>query len=192
MKLIDNIRSRFSEMWSARSASEKRLLVITACVALVSVIVLSSVFMKRKQKRLEEDIAKYENAIDEINRIGPDYRAAVAREKEAEQKLKSGKTSLLTTISKAAGAAGFELKDLDEKSKPVKGTDVEQKRVQIENVKKLDVDQVHKFFEEIEGKSNKRSIHIEKLHVKTRFDEPELLDIKNVEAVTWVKGKQSS
>ena len=187
MNPLLRIKDRLSETWSGLSDSERRLLSITAAAFVCAALILTSVFTKRSQSKLKEDIQKYERAISELELLGGAYRGAVAEEKEAERQLKSNKTSLLTVVSKAAATAGFELKDLDEKSEPLRDLDVEKKSVQIENVKKLDVDQLHKFLEEVEGKSNKGIIRIEKLHIKTRFDEPELLDIKSLETATWVE-----
>lgn len=163
---------------------ERRLVFLTAGVAVVLVIVgigwvISSAISKRERaiKVRQDEIATLES-------LRADYDAATTRQKAAEARIKqSSATSLFSLAQKAAAEVGLPLSDLNERRIPVKDSDLTEVTVDI-TLKDLSMDKLVTLLEKIEGKTTGGVVKVTKLKVKTRFDNPELLEA-TLTVSTW-------
>jgi len=163
---------------------ERKLVMATAVVAvlfafgLVAMAVSSFTTSRQKRIRLRED------EIAQIEALRVAYDAAVAREQAAANRIQSGaSTSLFTLLQKAAGELGLSLSDLNERRLPVKDSELSEVTVDV-NLKDISVDKLVSLLEKIEGRSSDGVVKVSKLKVKTRFDNPEMLEA-SLTVSTW-------
>lgn len=176
--------SRLGQALSKMTDRERKLVLLTAGVAVVLVVVgigfLISGAIDKRQKRIT--IRKDE--IAQIEALRADYDAAVQRQKSAENRIKSASsTSLFSLLQKSAAEVGLSLADLQERRLPVKDSDLTEVTVDV-NLKEITVDKLVTLLEKIEGRNAGGVIKVTKLKVKTRFDNPEILEA-SLTVSTW-------
>jgi hypothetical protein len=169
---------------------ERKLVALTAAVAVVLALgalamgISSFTASRQKRIRLRTD------EIAQIEQLRVAYDAAVARESAAANRIKSASsTSLFTLLQKSAGELGLALSDLNERRLPVKDSDLSEVTVDV-NLKEISVDKLVSLLEKIEGRSSDGVVKVTKLKVKTRFDNPEMLEAA-LTVSTW-KGQAGS
>lgn len=177
--------TQLQESFSRLNERERVLVSITAAVAVVFIIVglgwwgNSAIDSRRKSVVLKKE------KLAQILALEDKYKEAAALEKKATQKLERNSVSLFSLLQKTAGELNLKLNDLNERKTPVRDTEIEAVSVEV-NLKQLSVDKLNQFIEKIEGRSKDGLVKIVKLKVKTRFDNPELLDV-NMTVSTWKK-----
>jgi hypothetical protein len=120
----------------------------------------------------------------QIETLRTAYDAAAAREKAADARIQSASTtSLFTLLQKSAGELGLALSDLNERRLPVKDSELTEVTVDV-NLKEISVDKLVTLLEKIEGRSSDGVVKVSKLKVKTRFDNPEMLEA-SLTVSTW-------
>jgi len=132
----------------------------------------TSSFLASREKRIR--LRRDEIAQIETLRIG--YDAAVARDHAAEARIKTASaTSLFSLLQKSAAEVGLALSDLNERRLPVKDSEFTEVTVDV-NLKEIGVDKLVTLLEKIEGRSADGVVKVTKLKVKTKFDNPEMLE----------------
>jgi len=176
--------ARITDAFDRLTSREQRLVLIAG--AAVTVFVFAAVVLgtlgalDAKAKRVEIKRGQ----LDQILSLEDAYKQAEAEEKRAIQRLKSNNISLFSLLQKTAQQLGLTLNDLNERKLPVKDAeDVTEINVEV-NLNKVSIDRLNQFLEAIEGKSKSGLVKIIKLKVKTRFDDPDLLDV-NMTVATW-------
>lgn len=176
--------SSIPQMFARLSEREKRLVLITSTVAVVfiSFILVSAVnsALDKRQKRVtmrKDEIAQLEVLRDR-------YRDAQEAEKKSSAQLRANNQSLFTLVQKASTEVGLPVPDLQERRTPVKDSaDLQEVSVDV-NMKEISVDKLTTLLEKIEGKRSDGIVKVTKLKVKTRFDNPEMLEA-NLTVSTW-------
>lgn len=176
--------SSIPQMFARLSEREKRLVLITGTVAVVfiSFILVSAVnsALDKRQKRVtmrKDEIAQLEVLRDR-------YRDAQEAEKKSSAQLRANNQSLFTLVQKASTEVGLPVPDLQERRTPVKDSaDLQEVSVDV-NMKEISVDKLTTLLEKIEGKRSDGIVKVTKLKVKTRFDNPEMLEA-NLTVSTW-------
>ena len=176
--------SSIPQMFARLSEREKRLVLITGTVAVVfiSFILVSAVnsALDKRQKRVtmrKDEIAQLEVLRDR-------YRDAQEAEKKSSAQLRANSQSLFTRVQKASTEVGLPVPDLQERRTPVKDSaDLQEVSVDV-NMKEISVDKLTTLLEKIEGKRSDGIVKVTKLKVKTRFDNPEMLEA-NLTVSTW-------
>lgn len=176
--------SRLGQALAKMTDRERKLVLLTAGVAVVLVVSgigwLISGAIDNRQKRIT--IRKDE--IAQIEALRTDYDAAVARQKAAENRIKTASsTSLFSLLQKSAAEVGLSLSDLQERRLPVKDSDLTEVTVDV-NLKEISVDKLVTLLEKVEGRNAGGVIKVTKLKVKTRFDNPEILEA-SLTVSTW-------
>ena len=176
--------SRLSQALARMTDRERRLVLITSAV--VAVLVVAGGFLSvgsalaSKEKRIRDRRAE----VAQLEQLRVGYDEAVAKQKQAEGKIKSsGSTSLSSTVQKQAQEAGLQLSDLNERRIPVKDSDAQEVAVDV-NFKELSMDKLTTLLEKIEGRRADGVIKVTKLKAKTRFDNAELLEA-SLTVSTW-------
>jgi type II secretory pathway component PulM len=155
---------------------ERRLVVImivaVALFAFAAIAMGVSSFIASREKR----IRMHKDEIAQIETLRVAYDAATARDKAAEARIKTASaTSLFSLLQKSAGEVGLSLQDLNERRLPVKDSDLTEVTVDV-NLKEISIDKLVTLLEKIEGRSTDGVVKVTKLKVKTKFDNPEMLE----------------
>jgi type II secretory pathway component PulM len=180
---INSLVSQISNWLSGLTERERRLVMATAAVATLFVVgggilwVSDSIASKEKRIQLRQE------QLDQILTLEGAYFEAKEKLNAEERRLKGNKVTLFSLCNKAANEIGLTLNDLNERKRPVKGTNLEEVSVEV-NLKSMTMDKLTSFLEAIEGKRAGGLVKITKLKVKSRFDQPDLLDVQMTVA-TW-------
>jgi len=163
---------------------ERRLVYLTAVVAIVLAIVGVGWLISGAIDKRERNIKIRKEEIAQLETLRGEYEAATTRQKAAEARIKqSAATSLFTLMQKAAAEVGLPLSDLNERRLPVKDSDLSEVTVDV-TLKDLSMDKLVALLEKIEGRTTGGVVKVSKLKVKTRFDNPELLEA-TLTVSTW-------
>jgi hypothetical protein len=155
---------------------ERRLVFVTAGVAVVLAFVVVASAMGSFISSREKRIRMRNDEIAQIEALRVAYDAATAREKAAEARIKTASsTSLFTLLQRSAAELGLALSDLNERRLPVKDSDLTEVTVDV-NLKEISIDKLATLLEKIEGRTTDGVVKVTKLKVKTRFDNPEMLE----------------
>ncbi len=130
-----------------------------------------------------KEIQKLERDLKEIDRIGVQYQQVKAEQVAREREIEMNKTALFSVIQNVATRLELEVNDLNERKEPMMNSDMVQVSVVV-NLKQLSTDRLSAFLENIENSSDKGLVKVTKLQVKTRFDQPDLLDAQ-MTISTW-------
>jgi hypothetical protein len=153
----------------------KLVIVMIVAVALFAFAAVSmgvSSFIASREKR----IRLHKDEIAQIETLRIAYDAATARDNAAAARIKTASsTSLFSLLQKAAGDVGLSLQDLNERRLPVKDSDLTEVTVDV-NLKEISVDKLVTLLEKIEGRGTDGVVKVTKLKVKTKFDNPEMLE----------------
>ncbi len=176
--------SRLVQALSKMTDRERKLVILTAGVAAVLVVVAIGFLISSAIDKRQKRITIRKDEIAQIETLRADYDAAVQRQKAAETRIKSASsTSLFSLLQKSAAEVGLSLSDLQERRLPVKDSDLTEVTVDV-NLKEISVDKLVTLLEKIEGRNAGGVIKVTKLKVKTRFDNPEILEA-SLTVSTW-------
>jgi hypothetical protein len=146
--------------------------------AAVAMGVSSFLSSREKRIRLRQD------EIAQIESLRAAYDGATARQRAAEARIKTAtSTSLFSLLQHAASDVGLSLSDLNERRLPVKDSDLTEVVVDV-NLKEISIDKLVTMLEKIEGRSTDGVVKVTKLKVKTKFDNPEMLEAQ-LTVSTW-------
>ncbi len=180
MASISGIPQAFGRL----SEREKRLVLVTGVVAVVFVCAIgitainSAIDVRTKRVTMRKD------EIAQLDVLRDRYHDAEEAEKKSAAQIKSNNQSLFTLVQKASTEVGLPVPDLQERRTPVKdAADVQEVSVDV-NLKEISVDKLTTLLEKIEGKHSDGVVKVTKLKVKTRFDNPEMLEA-NLTVSTW-------
>jgi hypothetical protein len=173
------------------SDRERRLVALTATVALTFAVAGLSWMISGSISRREKGIAIRKDEIAQLESLRSDYEQATARQKAAEARIKTAtSTSLFTLMQKAAQEVGLPLSDLNERRVPVKDSDLTEVNVDV-TLKEISIDKLVTLLEKIEGKTSGGVVKVSKLKVKTRLDNPDMLEV-SLTVSTWRGGTDGS
>lgn len=163
---------------------EKRLVLLTGGVAAVVIVVIGMTLVGSALEKREKRVALRRDEIAQLETLREKYQEAVAAEERSKRRITSNTASLFSLLQKAAGEVGLSLTDLNERRAQVKDApDITEVTVDL-NLKEISVDKLNTLLEKIEGKRSDGVIKVTKLKVKTRFDNPEMLEA-SMTVSTW-------
>jgi len=181
--LIGGASSRLVSSFQRLSERERRLVALTSVVAIVFFVGGGSWAASNARDAKERRVKAKQEQLDQILALRERYQEAEANEKRASARVKSNTTSLFSLLQKAAGELGLQLNDLNERKVPVKDTELVEVSVDV-NLKEVSIDKLNAFLEKIEGKRRDGVVKVQKLKVKTRFDQPDMLEV-SMTVATW-------
>lgn len=166
------------------SEREKRLVVVTSVVAVVFVCALAITAVNSAIESRTKRVTMRKDEIAQLEVLRGRYHDAEEADKKSAAQIRANSQSLFTLVQKASSEVGLPVPDLQERRTPVKdAADVQEVSVDI-NLKEISVDKLTTLLEKIEGKRNDGVVKVTKLKVKTRFDNPEMLEA-NLTVSTW-------
>jgi type II secretory pathway component PulM len=179
-----SITNRMGQAFGRLSEREKRLVLITAAVAIVLVVFLGVTLLDSALDKRQKRVAQRRDEIKQLDDLRGKYEDAVQAEKKSAARIRSNTSSLFSLMQKAASDVGLTLTDLNETRVPVKDNpDLSEVSVVL-NLKEISVDKLTTLLEKIEGARNDGVVKVTKMKVKTRFDNPEMLEA-NLTVATW-------
>lgn len=176
--------SNLPQMFARLSEREKRLVLITGTVAVVFISFLLVGAVNSALDKRQKRVTMRKDEIAQLEVLRERYKDAQEAEKKSSAQLRSNTQSLFTLVQKASTEVGLPVPDLQERRTPVKDS-AELQEVSVDvNMKEISVDKLTTLLEKIEGKRSDGIVKVTKLKVKTRFDNPEMLEA-NLTVSTW-------
>jgi len=173
------------------SDRERKLVFVTVGVAVVLAVVGIGSAINGAVTKREKAIAASKEQIVQMEGLRLEYDAAVARQKAAENRIKSApQTSLMSYLDGALRELALPKDDLQEgNALPIKDSDFVEYTATF-TIKELSIDKLMNLLEKIEGRNTGGVVKVTKLKVKTRFDKPDTLEAA-MTVSTW-KPKEGS
>ena len=165
------------------SDRERKLVGLTGAVAAVLLFGGTLLWVDGHLDKKARRVRGLNESLAQIMALEGQYQEAEARDRQNAMRLRTNNVSLFSLLQQAAGQLGLVLNDLNERQVPMKDGKVTEVSVEV-NLKQVSIDKLNLFLEKIEGKSSGGLVKILKLKVKTRHDNPELLDV-NMAVATW-------
>jgi len=177
-------QSGLAGAYAKMTERERRLVMLTAAVAVVFVIIGVGWLISSSISNREKRIASRKQEITQLETLRGEYEGATARQKAAQARItQSASTSLFTLMQKAAADVGLQLTDLNERRLPVKDTDLSEVTVDV-TLKEISIDKLVTLLEKIEGRTTGGVVKVTKLKVKTLVANPEMLEV-GLTVSTW-------
>lgn len=166
---------------------ERRLVLALVVVFLVLSVGGGMWWAQSRLDAKERRVKDMRSTLEQIASLEARYKSAEQAERQAEMRLRTNNVSLFSLLQKSAQELDLTLNDLNERKTAVKDTErISEVSVDV-NLKEVSIDRLHSFLEKIEGKSSNGLVKIMKLKMKTRYDNPELLDV-SMTVATWKAG----
>lgn len=182
-----SLPSRVTSALAGLNDRERRLVLMLACAVLVFFVGGGVWWATGALAAKERRVRDMREVLTQIQSLESQYKAAEQAERQAEMRLRTNNTSLFSLLQEAAGQLGLTLNDLNERRTPAnEAGDITEVSVEV-NLKEVSIDKLNTFLEKIEGKTSSGLVKIMKLKVKTRYDNPELLDV-GMTVSTWQAG----
>jgi general secretion pathway protein M len=165
------------------SERERRLVMLLAAVFTILVLGGGLWWASDKLDGRERRVRDMRQNLQQILALEAQYKNAEQSERKSASRFKTNTTSLFSLLQKSAGQLGLTLNDLNERKTQLRDSDVTEVSVEV-NLKQVSIDKLTTFLEKIEGRRSSGLVKVKKLKVKTRYDDPELLDV-NMTVATW-------
>lgn len=176
--------SSIPQMFARLSEREKRLVLVTGTVGVIFVGFLVVTAINSALDSRQKRVSMRKDEIAQLEVLRERYHDAQEAEKKSSAQLRANSQSLFTLVQKASTEVGLPVPDLQERRTPVKdAADLQEVSVDV-NMKEISVDKLTTLLEKIEGKRSDGIVKVTKLKVKTRFDNPEMLEA-NLTVSTW-------
>lgn len=157
------------------SGREQLMTIVLVCAVLGMAVGWTSYFISKDLSNRELRLADKRKKLGELLALKGDYQRRLADQKRiADQIRKNNGVRLLSYIEDVSAKASIELGNATERSGEPTGSDLLKEEAAEVTIRKVSMDRLHKFLDEME-KGN-QLVKIRRLKVKTRFDDPKLLD----------------
>ncbi|MBN2359582.1 MAG: type II secretion system protein M [Deltaproteobacteria bacterium] len=158
------------------SSRERRLVVVTVAVAIVFVFVGGTLFVQARLDKAQRRLGERQGQLQQILGLESQYHEAEQERTRVQEVLARNDVQLFTLLSKVKQELGLPMSDLSERRTPLKESGIDEISVDVD-LRQLSIDKLGAFLEKVEDPANKGMVKVLKLKVKTRFDNPELLDV---------------
>ncbi len=148
---------------------------------LLIVLCIFGAFSSVRSRHIE--VNRLTTELKQIDALSVQYLKVKAEQQAREAQIRANKVALFTLIQNSATRLDLKLNDLNERKEELSDSNLTQVSV-IVNVKELSMDRLTAFLEDIEKSAANGLVKITRLQVKTRFDQPDLLDVQMTVA-TW-------
>ncbi len=169
--------------FSRLSGRERLLVGLTAVVLLIAVFAGSTFWVQSRLHKASRRLSERRSQLQQILRLQGRYEEAKKQRRNAEQRMQRNNVQLFSYLPKIANELGLTLNDLNERRTALKDSGLDEISVDI-NLKKMSLDKLDAFLQRIEKKGRGGLVKVLKIKVKTRFDNPELLDV-NMKVATY-------
>ena len=172
------------------SSRERRLVGVTVAVAVVFVFIGGTLFAQSRLDKAQRRLNERKAQLQQILGLETQYRDAEQERTRVQEMLARNDVQLFTLLSKVKQELGLPMSDLSERRTPLKESGIDEISVDVD-LRQLSVDKLGSFLEKVEDPANKGMVKVLKLKVKTRFDNPELLDV-SMKVATYKPGSAAA
>jgi multidrug efflux pump subunit AcrB len=180
---LNGVAGRLATSFQRLSERERRLVVVCGAALVVFFVGGGSFLASSAFDAREKRVVAKQQQLDQILSLRERYQEAEQNEKRAASRVKSNNVSLFSLLQKTAGDLSLQLNDLNERKVPVKDTELVEVSVDV-TLKEISIDKLNSFLEKIEGPRRDGIVKVQKLKVKTRFDQPDMLEV-SMTVSTW-------
>lgn len=167
-----------------RLSGRERLLVgVTALTLVIAIFAGGTHWADGKLKKASRRLSERRTQLQEILRLESRYNASKSESKRDQQRIERNSVQLFSYLPKIADDLGLTLNDLNERRAPLKDSAIDEISVDI-NLKQMSIDKLDAFLERVEKDGRTGLVKVLKIKVKTRFDNPDLLDV-NMKVATY-------
>lgn len=169
--LIERSRAAFDSL----SSREQMMVLLTFGAVLVMVLGIGSYLIKRdlaaRERRIEVKIEKLEEAAS----LRSDYQRRLReQERIASQVKRNNQVRLLSYLERLSQQSNVTLKNASERPGGSTGSALVKEEAAEVKISNVSLDRLHDFLKRIE--EGNPLIKVRRLRIKTRFDNPEMLD----------------
>ncbi len=167
-----------------RLSSRERLLVSITALALVLFVFVGGIYLVQgRLSKAERRLGERKSQLQQVLGLESQFRQSQQDRQRFKKRLERNDVQLFSLLPKVAGELGLTLNDLNERRNPLKESGVDEISVDV-NLKQMSLDKLDAFLQGVENASRGGLVKILKIKVKTRFDNPELLDV-NMKVATY-------
>ncbi len=178
LELPPIVASRLSALtvtFERLSGREQLMSLFLVCAMLGMAVGWTTYFVKKDLTSREERLTDKRRKLGELLTLRSNYQRRLADQKRiADQIRKNNGVRLLSYIEDVSARASIELGNASERSGEPTGSELLKEEAAEVTIRKVSMDRLHKFLDEME-KGN-QLVKIRRLKIKTRFDDPKLLD----------------
>lgn len=169
--LIDRIRSAFDNL-----SSREQVMVLSMFGALFfTVIGVGSFLIQRDLASRERRIEAKTKKLEEAAALRSNYQRRLAEQKRiASQVKRNNNVRLLSYLEKLSQQSNVSLKNASERPGEATGSDSVKEEAAEVKISNVSLDRLHDFLKRIE--EGNQLVKVRRLRIKTRFDNPEMLD----------------
>ena len=179
MKQLQSLINRFQSL----SDDNKKTVLMGASAGLLIVVLVCLYGAVSSLSGRQAQIKQLELESKQIDSLSGQYQHIQAEQDARQAQIRANKVALFTVIQNVATRLELEVNDLNERKEPLNNSDLMQVSV-IVTVKELSMDRLTAFLEDLEKSASNGLVKITRLQVKTRFDQPDLLDVQ-MTVTTW-------
>lgn len=175
--------------FSRLSGRERLLVGLTALVLVVTIFAGGTFWAQSKLSKAARRLSERRGQLQQILRLQSRYESAKNERKGDERRIQRNSVQLFSFLPKIADELGLTLNDLNERRASLKDSDIDEISVDV-NLKKMSLDKLDAFLQRIEKGGHSALVKVLKIKIKTRFDNPELLDV-NMKVATYKPSSSS-
>lgn len=176
---MDQIREAYLRL----SDREKKLVLILGIALLVISFALGGYFGVYSGFKRASAIKQMRQRIADVYRLEQPYVNAQSTLDDLTRRLDSNKISLFSLVEDVSSKLGVQIDNVTEKSEHVDNSELDEISVLV-HLKELSIDRLTAFLEGIEETAENGLVKVMRLDIKTRYDNPGLLDAQMTIA-TW-------
>lgn len=157
------------------SGREQIMSLFLVCAVLGMAVGWTTYFVNKDLTNRELRLADKTKKLGELIALRSDYQRRLADQKRiADQIRKNNTVRLLSYIEDVSAKANIELGNASERSGEPTGSELLKEEAAEVTIRKVSMDRLYKFMSEIERTN--QLVKIRRLKIKTRFDDPKMLD----------------
>lgn len=170
---FSDLLGRAGEAWGGLSGRERRLLSLLVGAAVLAVATLGLLSVRRTVKLRESSIAEKEIQLKQVSILASGFTDAEATRGRIEARIKGQPVRLFSYLDELAKKQGVAIGDLQDRGTAGAGEGITRSTVDI-NFVRIDLTKLSAFINEVE--KSPHLVKIEKLRLRTRADDVNLLD----------------
>jgi general secretion pathway protein M len=164
---------RLSDAFGSLSSRERRMLLLLSGAVLLTAIALGGLSLRRSVQARETSLAEKRTQLQKVAILASGYTEAEAARDRIEARIKGTPVRLFSYLEDLAKKQGVPIGDLQDRGNTPAGEGVQRSTAEV-NFTRIDPRKLSAFVNEIE--KSPHLVKVEKLRLRTRTDDANLLD----------------
>lgn len=170
---LQDALGKAGEAWASLSARERRMLSLLAAAFLVAAVALGGLSVRRAIVSRESSLDEKRTAMTKVDILAAGYAQAEAARARIEARIKGPPVRLFSYLEDLGRKQGVTIGDMQDRGNTAAGEGVQRATVEV-NFARIDLLKLTAFVNEVE--KSQHLVKVEKLRLRTRNDDPNLLD----------------